>query len=294
MTRSGGEVGAPLLTIVAVGGSRPSAARDDVEVLAVETLAAVHGDDVHGGFVACSGGDEDVSIDGLLELASALRAAPAFHAARGGYVHVDWSDTATVCPAASSEDLLLELLLGSPFPVPFSCFVFARDAWVRMQGEDSWSDADWPWATREYLAASAMAGLRCFSVDALAARVRATLPIAARDQARQGRSVFSRLKARATSTHVSELHRRLLAQDWSLWRLSGAKVVAGERARSTGAVGTIVGHSLAGIRDRDTLEGLCNRIRVRAPRLELTPIRLRDAVEGLAEDGLIAREAREG
>lgn len=100
--------------------------------------------------------------------------------------------------------------------------------------------------------------------------------------------MFERLRATAlgvTSDAVRPVHSLFLDQDWKLWRLSGRRVTAGVRTRSFGAVATVVGHVLSGLRGSDTLEGLTNRVRATVPRVTRNVLAVRGAIEALTDDG---------
>lgn len=243
-----------------------------------------------GEFVAWQLSRESVARSSLRECVAALRAAPNASFVRGGFVQVDESGEAMVCPAVASDDFLLDMLVGSPHPPPLSCALFRAEAWSRLQKDCPWpTDVDARWTAREMLTTAALMGLEGVVTDVISARVGASLSIPPRERQAERNAVFARLRQRAKKYTLGEPHRRVLQDDGSLWRLSGRAVNAGARTLATGAVGTIVGHALAAIRDADSIEGLCNRVRQRSPRLELNPMRVRDAVVALASDGLIAR-----
>jgi hypothetical protein len=231
-----------------------------------------------GAYLHWLGPGEDVGPNALVKLAAALEARPEADVAVAGAVH-----GTTFVAARVSDDPLLDLLAGAPYPPPAAAYLIRARA-----AEREWSAEPEPWGAREYMTRLALRGARFISVDR--GFVRAPALVEDND-VEVARTTFARLQAAATGSAVVQAnHRRLLEQPWALWRIGSSVVQASLRTRALGAVGTLVGQELARSTGSRTIEGWTTYLRARNPRLERIVLGARDAVESLAADGLLVAE----
>ncbi len=226
-----------------------------------------------------SDGDE-LAPNTLDRLASALDATPDADVAVASVVH-----GATYVAARVSHDPLFELLAGGPFISPAAAYLVRSRVAAR-----AWSAAPEPWGAREYFARLALSRARFVAVESAVVR---TKVVAASDDVDVARATFARLRDAASGAEgVGAGHRLLLDQTWGRWRVGTSVVHASPRTRALGAIGTLVGQELARSTGSRTIEGWTTHLRARMPRLERAVLRVRDAVEALAADGLLVEEGR--
>jgi hypothetical protein len=222
---------------------------------------------------------DEIAPQSLDRLVAALDAAPDVDVAVASVVH-----GTTYVAAYVSDDPLFDLLAGGPFVTPASAYLVRSRA-----ASGTWSDAPEPWATREYVARLALRGARFVAVERAVVR---TKPVADGDDIDIARATFVRLREAASGVDtVRARHRLLLDQPWALWRVGTSVVHASPRTRALGAIGTVVGQELARSTGARSIEGWTTHLRTRLPRLERAVLRVRDAVDSLAADGLLHAEA---
>jgi hypothetical protein len=185
--------------------------------------------------------------------------------------------------ARVSGDPLFDLLAGGPFIAPAAAYLVRASIASR-----TWSDAPEPWGAREYVAGLALRGARFVAVERAIVRTKAVVND---DDVEIARATFARLRTAAAGVDaVSTRHRLLLDQPWALWRVGTSVVHASPRTRALGALGTVVGQEIARSAGAKTIEGWTTHVRARVPRLERAVLRVRDAIDSLAADGLLHAE----
>jgi len=225
--------------------------------------------------------------DAVEALVAALEADATADVALASCVLEDVTGELTVVPARPSVDPLFDWLAGPIFVPPLGAVLFRVDLARRLVAAKAHVERAPAWRCRELVTTALSFGATLRAAPLALTRAPAPLPTPPRDRRDDAARVFSRMRGQSIVAKIEPRHRELFDQSWSLHRHSGRTITSGPRTRAFGAVATVAGHVLSGLRESDTIEGLVNRVRITVPRLVRSVSSLRGAIKSLVDDGLL-------